>query len=108
MLIAKINPAAQAVNQNSPFNVQSVDCDMMTAIARPYHLGATEVNFEVIYGTATITGPTASDFKNQIRTNVTLTSAELTGWGTDDTFILGKIATKVGTTIVETYVGEGK
>ena len=53
MLFGKIDPVAKIVKQSSPFSQQTVDADYITALARPYALGANIVNFQVIYGNCT-------------------------------------------------------
>jgi len=105
MLFGKISPAAQSVSQESPFLTTTKTCDFMTAIARPYALGASEVNFQIVYGTGTINGSSLENFQNLINGEVTLTSAELASWGTDDSLVLGVIAQKIGTTVEATYTG---
>ena len=107
MLIAKISPAAQIVTESDPFAPVTTIAEYMAAIARPYALGATMVNFQVTYGIlvpAPENSPvgTLPSFQGQLNTYVTLSGDQLTSWGIDDTVILNEIAGVVGTTVVET------
>jgi hypothetical protein len=107
MLIAEINPAAQIVTEANPFAPVTTEAAYMTAIARPYALGATTVNFQVTYGIL-VPAPEGSpvgtlpSFQGQFNTSVTLSGDQISSWGIDDTIILDEIATIVGTTVVET------
>jgi len=107
MLIAEISPAAQIVTESNPFAPVTTEAAYMAAIARPYALGATTVNFQVTYGLlvpATEGAPegTLPSFQGLFNTSVTLSGDQLTSWGIDDSVILNEIAGIVGTTIVET------
>jgi hypothetical protein len=109
MLVAKIIPAAQLVVQPTPFESTFVEADYMTALARPYALGATKVNFEVIYGNLVEVPVPDSDvlvkqFKSVTSSQITLEGPELSSWGIDDSVVLTAIAAKVGTTVVEIEV----
>lgn len=50
MLYGKINPPATSVEQTTPFSAITKTADLMVVIARPYALGATNVNFQVSFG----------------------------------------------------------
>ena len=68
----------------------------MTALARPYGIGSTQVNFEVIFGvTTTNENNEVTGFERLISHQVELKGDELSTWGTDDTVVLQKIATKL-------------
>jgi hypothetical protein len=115
MLYGKINPTAKVVKQDSPFTSTTVEANYMGAIARPYSLGATNVDFEVVYGNLVDVpakeGKTASQkFERVTSSSVKLTAAEIANWGTDDTVVLAAVATKVGTTASDfvTIEGEGR
>lgn len=103
MLFGKISPAAQIVKQVTPFEQQTITTDWITAIARPYVLGATQVNFQVSYGnfvkdeTGKITG-----FTNLFNDNVVLSGEIITAWGNNDAIILDAIAEQQGTEVIET------
>lgn len=103
MLFGKIDPVAQIVKQVTPFEQQTITANWMTAIARPYVLGATEVNFQVNYGnfikdqTDKITG-----FNNLFNDNVVLSGQIITNWGNNDAIILDAISEQQGTEITET------
>lgn len=103
MLFGKIDPAAQIVKQTTPFEQQTITADWMTAIARPYVLGATEVNFQVSYGTLVKdeTGK-VTGFNNLFNDNVVLSGTIITSWGSNDAVILDAIAEQQGTEVIET------
>ena len=104
MLLAKINPAASFVTTSSPFTPPSTaNADYLTAIARPYAVGSEKTNFEVNFLSATLDDNQAiTDVTNVGRVSVLLTSEDMASWGTDDSVLLGIIATKLGTTVVST------
>ena len=104
MLYAKINPAATKVDQPSPFSTSTTTvANYMTALARPYAVGASKTRFEVQYGNVTVTTDGyAKDFKQLLSGEVTLTSEQLASWGSDDTIVLNLIAAAVGTTVEST------
>lgn len=107
MLIAEISPAAQIVTEANPFSPVTTEAAYMAAIARPYALGATTVNFQVTYGLL-VPAPEGSpvgtlpSFQGLFNTSVTLSGDQISSWGIDDTIILDEIASVVGTTVVET------
>jgi hypothetical protein len=103
MLYAQITPAAEKSIQLNPFSAITESADLMFAVARPYALGATKVNFQVTFGNGTITDDKVSNFQELLSSNVTLTSDELSNWGTDDSVVLGTIAAKLGTTSLGVY-----
>lgn len=112
MLIAKINPAATFTSQEGPFaQPQTITADYITAFARPYVAGATQTNFEVLFGIYT---PAVEEsegiqaqpaFFNRIHSSQTVLSAEeLSNWGTNDIALLEAVAIKLGTAVEETEV----
>jgi hypothetical protein len=107
MLFAKISPVAQVPEMETPFQYDVKTANYLTAIASPYRLGATEVNFSLIYGNATF-GPTGAmeTFNRLLGGSVIMTSPDIEQWGIDDTVILGKICEKVGTTAIEYIYGD--
>lgn len=121
MLLAKINPAATFTSQNGPFAQPTIiTAEYFTALARPYVAGATQTNFEVMFGnyTPAVEGVEASEgvdavqaqaasFQNVQSSQVVLSAEELASWGTDDSVLLEAIASKLGTSVVETVVVEG-
>ncbi len=105
MIFAKINPELKIVQQSGLFNpeVEYVTGSYMTALATPYALGASKVNFRVHFGEFELSGNNENKrFKTVHSENVEFTSEELENWGTDDSFVLNLIAAKKGTTVVET------
>lgn len=109
MLIAKISPAAQVITDSNPFAPVTVSADYMAAIARPYTLGATQVNFQVVFGTLTpADGETPAKFNGLLNSSVTLSGAQLESWGIDDSVILDEIATTYGADVLETITIPGE
>ena len=106
MLFAKINPAAQIPQMESPFQYDVQTADYLTAIASPYKLGSTEVNFTVIYGSATF-GPTGEmqNFNRALTGFIVISSPDIEEWGIDDSVILGTICQKLGTTATQFVYG---
>ena len=103
MLYLQITPAAEKTTQVTPFSAITESADLMYAVARPYTLGASRVNFQVTFGIGTIADNQVSNFVELLNTNVVLTSEEFSNWGTDDTVILETIASKLGTTSLGVY-----
>lgn len=107
MLLAKINPTAKLHKANTPFDTEVIEANFMTAMARPYTVGAAETNFEVAFGTLELATDEQKEkgekdkFHHLTSTNVVFTAEELSDWGTDDSVLLEKLATKLGTAIVE-------
>jgi len=116
MLLAKINPAASFTSQSGPFTAsETITADYLTALARPYIAGASQTNFEVLFGTynSAVAGVEASEgveavneqpakFNHIQSSQVILTSEELANWGTDDSVLLSAVASKFGTSVVST------
>jgi hypothetical protein len=109
MLLAKISPAAKQIVQTTPFESSEVSADHMVAIARPYALGSSKVNFEVIFGNLVESPkPGSEEVAQQLvrvtNANVQLEGEELASWGTDDSVVLSAIAAKLGTSVVSTLL----
>lgn len=102
MNLAKINPAVKKMFQISPFETKTEEADYMSLSANHYVIGGDKVIFEVRFGVLNLELPESVDkFKVLLRHNVVLTKNEIEDWGTDDSVIFQKIATKLGTSIVE-------
>lgn len=108
MLYLQITPAAEKTTQVTPFSAITESADLMFAVARPYTLGASRVNFQVTFGNGTITDGKVSNFQELLSSNVVLNSEEISNWGTDDSVILGAIATKLGTTSIGVYTSSSQ
>lgn len=107
MLLAKISPAAKQIVQTNPFESSEVSAEYMSALARPYALGASKVNFEVLFGNLVEspkpgTEEVSQNFVRVTGANVELEGEELASWGTDDSVVLSAIAAKLGTSVVST------
>jgi hypothetical protein len=112
MLLAKINPAATFTSQDGPFAQPIVvTTDYLTALARPYVAGASQTNFEIQFGTyvPAVEGeqPQPAKFNRIQSSQLVLTSVELASWGEDDSVLLDIVASKLGTSVVETVNVKG-
>ena len=109
MLFAKINPAAQIPEMESPFEYDVKTANYLTAVASHYRLGSTEVNFSLIYGSATFNEEGQMEtFNRLLGGSITLGSPDIEEWGIDDSVILNTICEKVGTEAVEFIEGDPK
>lgn len=109
MLFAKINPVAQIPEMESPFAYDVKTANYLTAVASPYRLGAEEVNFGLIYGTATFNEEGQMEtFTRLLGGSITLGAPYIQEWGIDDSVILGTICEQVGTESVEFIEGDPK
>jgi hypothetical protein len=99
MLLAKINPAAEKITEVTPFSSTTISLEYMTAIARPYVAGATQTNFALEFGTITEVEGVVTSFQTRTQTNLTLTSEELSSWGTNDEVLLTIVAGKLSVAI---------
>lgn len=115
MLVAKINPAASFAKQENPFSATTITADSITVLARPYLLGANEVNFEVVFGNVTpaVAAVEATEdtpaqeakpahFQQVANHMVVLTKEELANWGTDDAAAMEAVVAKLGASVVST------
>jgi hypothetical protein len=117
MLVAKINPVATFAKQENPFTTTTISADSISVLARPYLLGGSEVNFEVVFGNVipVVEAVEASEgveavqgqparFEQVFSSMVNLTKDELANWGTDDTLAMEAVAVKLGAAVVSTEV----
>lgn len=102
MLYGKINPTAKVVSVDSPFQTNTVEAEYMTAYARPYGLGATNVRFEVVFGNITTAEDDTKTFSVLSSSQTSLNSQQIQNWGIDDTVALNEIAAAIGTTVEST------
>jgi len=101
MLYAKISPAAEKIEQVTPFSAVTVSADYMSALARPYALGSNSVNFEVLFGNVTFDEKNDPiRFQNVLSSNIKLTTEQLQSWGTDDSVVLQQITSILGVSIL--------
>jgi hypothetical protein len=105
MLVGKISPTAKIVFQETPFIHDEKDVQYMTAIANQYVLDAESTTFNVLFGE--IPAPVPPDEPQPEPFNVlytyvlTLTSEQLSTWGTDDSSLLQIVAEELGVEILE-------
>ena len=103
MIFAKISPEAVKPIHTNPFTLTQVTGSYMVASATPYNLGATLVNFSIDYGNIEFNEfGTPVRFTSILKSSIDLAGDELSGWGEDDVAILDVLATREGTTIIET------
>jgi len=106
MIFAQIDPVASITNQSDPFHTTTVTGSYMSAIARPYYLGADLVNFQVTYGNCTLDeGGSVTAFQTVFNNSCILSGSAIENWGIDDSVILSEIAIQQGTTIVAVVSG---
>lgn len=105
MLLAKISPSANIVSQMTPFIFDQNSAQYMTAVANQYVPDAESTNFTVLFGD--ISAPVPSEepqpepFVLKYSYPLTLTSEQLSTWGTDDSQLLDIIAEQFGVEILE-------
>ena len=113
MLVAKINPPAKRIVQTTPFSQTELTGEYMLARCTQLNIDPTpntptdEIIFMVRFGSVKYyQNPDGSNgdpvFDVVISARVVFTSAELSDWGTDDTIVYQKIATKLGFSILST------
>lgn len=107
MIFGKISPEAKVAVQSNPFTGSVVTGNYMTALARPYALGANAVNFQVIYGNCTFDTGSGEviGFQQVFSDNVVLSGSAISTWGEDDTVILDALAAQQGTTVIDVVSG---
>ena len=105
MIFATINPVASKIEQANPFSATTITADTITALARPYRLGADTVRFEVQFGTVTVENNVVTSFNHVMSLESILTESQLSGWGTDDSIVLQAIATNLGANVVGILTG---
>lgn len=107
MIFGKIDPVAVAVSQqNDPFTPTTVTGSYMTGIARPYYLGANEVNFQVAYGNCVFDeSGSVIRFNSIFNGSTVLSGSVIADWGSDDTAILLALAAQQGTSVTEIVSG---
>lgn len=102
MLLGKLSKPAEKVYNPTPFTTEIVTAEWMAVSTKSYAIGAIDVSFELRFGKLVIDeAGKPTNFEVVIRDSITLTSAELSTWGTDDSVVLDLIATKLGVTITE-------
>jgi hypothetical protein len=108
MIFAKINPPLSMVDQLNPFS-QEVSFKIgnyMAAIANPYRLGDTRVEFTIAFGSCDLNDSgEVVDFKPYHRESITLTDEVIENWANDDSVILEAIATEKSLTIEKVVSG---
>jgi len=113
MLVAKINPPAKKLVQETPFSHTEVLGEYMIAKCSHLVIGASqnsqndEIEFTVRFGNIkqyiNPDGTTGRDmFDAIVNTKVKFSHQQLSDWGTDDTIIYTKIANKLGFNIIST------
>ena len=105
MLIAKISPSANIVSQVTPFIFEQNAAQYMTAVANQYVPDAESTNFSVLFGDISASVPSEEPqpppFLLKYSYPLTLTSAQLSTWGTDDDELLKIIAAQLEVEILE-------
>ena len=104
MLLGKLSPVATKTYHVNAFQTETVTGEYMTVKAERYVIGVPKIEFELRFGNLEYDeNGVANHFDIIMRDKIELSTAEdLSGWGTDDEFVLHKVAEKLGTTITET------
>jgi len=108
LLFGKISPVLSVPQQTNQFsqNITFLTADYMAAIADPYPLGATQVNFSVLYGNCQFNeSGEIIGFTTISRSGINLSGSVIQSWGVDDKVILNAIASSQGTSVVSTQIG---
>ena len=108
LLFGKISPVLSVPQQANQFsqNITFLTADYMTAIADPYPLGATQVNFSVLYGNCQFNESNEIiGFTTISRSGINLSGSVIQNWGIDDRPVLDAIAAEQGTSVVSTQIG---
>ena len=102
MLIAKINPPAIKVVNPTPFSSTTKNLEYMSAVARPYGAGASITNFQIQFGTVILDDESQIvNFNPENQTQISMTSEELSSWGTNDETLLRLLCAKLGVSVLE-------
>jgi hypothetical protein len=100
MLYAKISPSANFVQAVGPFSSPiEIQANYVTAVARPYALGTSVVDFQVSFGNVRLSDVgTPLEFIpiNFNDVTVTINESSLSLWGIDDSVILEQIISELG------------
>lgn len=108
ILFGKISPVLSVPQQANQFsqNITFLTADYMAAIADPYPLGATQVNFSVLYGNCQFNDSNEIiGFTTISRSGINLSGSVIQNWGIDDKPVLDAIAAEQGTSVVSTQIG---
>ena len=100
MLLGKLATPATKVYQDGAFSTTTATAEFMTIGIQKFAIGEKIIEFEVRFGNVVIENE-KERFDIILRSNVKMTTQELSTWGTDDSIVLELIAIKIGTTIVE-------
>jgi len=115
MLVATINPPAKKVVQSTPFTTDEFTASQMIAKCTKLVIGGdssngnNKIEFDVRFGNVYYeTKPDGTQgrpmFQILVHYNTQFTQAELSDWGTDDSIVYEKIATKLGFQVVSTQI----
>jgi len=108
LLFGKISPVLSVPQQANQFsqNITFLTADYMAAVADPYPLGATQVNFSVLYGNCQFNeSGEIIGFTTISRSGINLSGSVIQSWGVDDKVVLDAIASAQGTSVVSTQIG---
>lgn len=114
MLVAKINPPAKRIIQDSPFTFQEFLGEYMIAKCTKLPIGAStgsendSVEFTIKFGNIkyepNLDGtPGTPLFDKVFGTAARISASELSNWGTDDSVVYTVIAQKFNFQVIETF-----
>lgn len=104
MLLGKLAKPAVKIYQNGAFDNISVNAEYIVVSAQKYVIGQDRVTFEIRFGnivTEKEHDKEVERFDNLLRDTLTMTTEELSAWGTDDSVLLDLIANKIGNNLLE-------
>jgi len=102
MLIGKISPYVKfSVKEDLLNDPSTVEAKWVTVTAERMPLGADEVRFSFFLGFTNEVGIDIYRFTTLYRDSMTFLKADLSDWGTDDSVMIYKIATRLGLQITE-------
>lgn len=102
MLVGKINPSVKfSVKDQLLVDPAVISAEWMIVTAERMPLGVYEVRFSFVLGELTQILSGDWVFKNYYSEYLTFTKDGLSDWGTDDSIMLHKVATKIGIQVVE-------
>jgi hypothetical protein len=105
MILAKITPPVNFTTQVGPFSSTTITCEYLATATAVYKPGDETNPFKVMFGHFVYNDeedPTKkTGFKNDYFMNTTLTSQELSNWGTDDSQMVLAVVTHLELSVVE-------
>lgn len=103
MILAKISPSASIYKQSTPFDYTLESAEYMSIYAPYYVPNSDTTNFIIQFGNIPIPvngEPSPPPFVSIYEMNISLTSDDLSIWGTDDKVLYSIVADKINIQII--------